>query len=101
MADAPNPLAAELAAIRENLVIIAELERAGGYEEPTRTLVHGQRLLAAVEAALARHQPMRSALRQKQTICGGCTYATEWPCPEYTAIAAALLGQDTAKGGSE
>ena len=88
MADA-DPLVAKLAAIREDLRVTAELERAGGYEKPTLALAHAASLLAAADAVLALHVPYLSA---GEGFCAHCGY--DWPCKDRQAITAALTGKD-------
>ena len=49
---ADDRVTAELAAIREDFRVTADLERLGGYKTHTAALRHGTVLLAAVEAVL-------------------------------------------------
>ena len=88
-----DPLAAELAAIeyrQEN----GDLRDFVTHDSP--------RLLAAVEAALKFHQPFT---RGDEVLCGACldSYGEhdEWPCDEYRAITAALLGKDDTDPAAE
>lgn len=62
------------------------------------------RLLAAVERVLARHKPGDGTAEihtlekgwHSVTACAGCE--EPWPCPDYKAISAALLGEDGSGG---
>jgi len=95
---APDPLAAELAAIRER----ARPSRlATSVGTPPNTAVDALRLADAVERVLERH--VRAVLDASPPFpyCQTCSGHPAWPCPEVAAISAALLGQDTAKGGSD
>jgi len=92
---ADDRVTAELAAIREDLLVTAKLERAGGYKAPTLALKHATTLLAALETALealARHQQFITD--RKGTICAGCL--EDVPCPDTARVTAALLGKDRA-----
>lgn len=58
------------------------------------------RLLAAIDAVLAFHRPVK---RMTATLCSSCVSASgkhrlDWPCPEYAAITAALLGEEASGG---
>jgi len=58
---------------------------------------HAPRLRAAVEAALAWHEPISSGGRTACTSCDdGYGDHQDWPCPEYLDLSRALLGE----GGS-
>jgi hypothetical protein len=81
----PDQLTAHLAGVRE------DWDNIGG--KPVR---HVGRLLAAVEAVLAEHQPADRG--RVMNCCAGCEAADvsgcqEWPCPTVEAISRALLGE--------
>lgn len=50
------------------------------------------RLLDAVEAALKQHQPHQHG--RDCVTCTSCGHCGGWPCAEYRAISAALLGEE-------
>ena len=86
---APEPLAAELAAI--------EYRQENG--DLRDFVTHdSSRLLAAVERVLKFHQPFT---RGDEALCGACldSYGEheEWPCDEYRAITAELLGKEASR----
>jgi hypothetical protein len=89
---ADDRVAAELAAIREDFRVTADLERLGGYKTHTAALRHGTALLAAVEAVLALHRP-GFEMCVDALWCQECGVETDWPCKEYQAISSALLGE--------
>jgi hypothetical protein len=94
----PDPLAAELAAIRERGyrkvagAQCARLSDAAAGDMP--------RLVAAVEAAAGRHVRAVIDARPPFPYCKTCSGRPAWPCPEVAAISAALLGQDGATDAS-
>lgn len=83
MTNASDPLAAELAAIRER-------ERLSREQGHLRSLEDTGRLLAAVEAVLELHQLM--VLDGPVTVCDYCMGHPVWPCPTREAITRALTG---------
>jgi len=91
---ADDRVTAELAAIREDFRVTADLERLGGYKTHTAALRHGTALLAAVEAVLALHRP-GFEMCVDAVWCCHCGVSVVWPCPTYRAISAALTGKDT------
>lgn len=89
MADTTRDPAVYLAEIREDL--------RSGYSEAAADRIREQHipaLLAAVEAALGFHEPVRSNGR---TVCGACTDSygehEDAPCDEYRAISRELPGE--------
>lgn len=95
MADAPDLLAAELAAIRERAEQITSEhdEDDCDLNGDTCTGHDAERLLDLVGDLLAIHRRDH----HRQPLCAGC--ADVWPCQDYQAISAALLGQDAGKDG--
>ena len=120
---ADDPVTAELATIREDFRVTADLERLGGYKTHTAALRHGTVLLAVVEVVLALHRPdgytqtigpcssheQRATSRVTRDLeamraCPRCVVVEhvrcwqsgcpdEWPCPTYLAIQSALTGE--------
>lgn len=86
MPDTPaDPAAARLAEIRERW-----LPYLGTPYVPPGSKGDAEALLAALEAALKFHRQVAPQFRGKGCIiCGGI-----WPCVQYKAISAALLGEE-------
>jgi hypothetical protein len=87
-----DPAAAALAQIKDDHI--------DAYAEDNTSPV--PRLLAAVEAALKQHPPIRAdGGNSDELLCDKCSFAyrTPWPCGEVAAITAALTGQEAGGGG--
>lgn len=88
---APDQVAAYLTEVRERIAAAEPVLRRGADWAAAKSATDVPRLLAAVERLLKIHVTDERAL-----LCAGC--ADVWPCQDYRAISAALLGEETTDG---
>jgi hypothetical protein len=89
---ADNPVAAELRWLKDCAPAIAASPESFDLD---MLMPRYGAVVAAVEAALERHQPVRLKGSQA-TVCGRCRET--WPCGEVQAITAELLGKENDHG---